>query len=80
MPERCIDASVAIKWVVKGESFRGPARKLLKDSLANGSTLIAPPLFEYETESVIQTKLLYGLVTLAEAEFALQALRLLACK
>jgi predicted nucleic acid-binding protein len=31
-------------------------------------------LFEYETESVIQTKLWLGLVTLAEADFALQAL------
>lgn len=22
MPERCIDANIAIKWFIKGESFR----------------------------------------------------------
>ncbi len=74
MSELCVDASVAIKWVVKGESFRGKARKLLEDSLAGSVTLIAPPLFEYETESVIQTKVMQGLVTVADADFALQAL------
>ena len=55
MPERCVDASLAIKWVVPGEPWRNKARKLLTESLAAGLTLVAPPLFEYETESVLQT-------------------------
>lgn len=74
MPERCVDASVSIKWVVKGEPWRDKARKLLQDSLADGITLIAPPLFEYETESVIQTKIVSGKITRADADLALQAL------
>lgn len=74
MPERCVDASVGVKWVIKGEPFRAKARKLLKDSLTNGVTLIAPPLFEYEVESVIQTKVVRGLVTMADADLALHAI------
>ncbi len=74
MPERCVDASVAIKWVVKEEPLQDKARKLLQDSLTEGITLIAPPLFEYETESVIQTKIIRGAATIADADLALQAL------
>jgi predicted nucleic acid-binding protein len=74
MSERCVDASVAVKWVVKGEPFRAKARKLLQESLAKGITLIAPPLFEYETESVIQTKVVNRKVSVADADLALQAL------
>jgi len=32
MAEQVIDASVAIKWVVKGEPFRDKARQLLGDT------------------------------------------------
>ena len=46
MAERVIDASIAIKWVVKGEPFRGKARQLLHDTLLKGITLIGPPLLE----------------------------------
>ena len=74
MPERCIDASIGIKWVVKGEPYRHKAQKFLKDSLASGIVFIAPPLFEYETESVMQTKVVQGLATRDDADFALQAL------
>ncbi|MGH9837512.1 MAG: type II toxin-antitoxin system VapC family toxin [Blastocatellia bacterium] len=74
MPERCVDASVGIKWVVKGEPYRGKARKFLKESLTGGITLIAPPLFEYEIESVIQTKVVRSLISTADADIALQAL------
>ena len=56
MPERCVDASVAIKWVVKSETWRKKARRFLFDSVQNGYTLIAPPLFAYETESVLQER------------------------
>lgn len=74
MPERCIDASIGIKWVVKGEPFRHRARKLLQDSLTANISLIAPPLYEYETESVLQTKWVRGLATVDDVDLALQAL------
>ena len=60
MAERCIDASVAVKWFIKGESFRHKAIKLLHKSQTAGITLIAPPLFEMETDSIIQTRLVEG--------------------
>ena len=63
MPECCIDANIAIKWFVKGESFRHKALKLLRESQTVGITLIAPPLFEMETDSVIQTRVLEGKAT-----------------
>jgi predicted nucleic acid-binding protein len=74
MAERVIDASVAVKWVMKGESHRRQARKLLRDSHTAGITLIAPPLFEAETESVIQEEIFFGYVSAAEADKALRAL------
>jgi len=58
MVEQVIDASVAIKWVVKGEPFRNKARQLLHDARLNDITLIGPPLLEYELESVLQYRLL----------------------
>ncbi len=57
MPERCVDASVAIKWVVKSETWRKKARQFLLNSLRDGYNLIAPPLFAYETESILQERL-----------------------
>jgi len=74
MKERVIDASVAVKWVMKGESYRRQARKLLRESLTADITLIAPPLFEAETESVIQEEVFLGHVSVAEADKALRAL------
>lgn len=74
MTERVIDASVAIKWVMKGESHRAQARKLLRDSLSAGIRLISPPLFENETESVIQEQVFLRRVSVADADKALRAL------
>ena len=71
MPERCVDASVAIKWVVKSETWRKKARQFLLDSLQNGYTLIAPPLFAYETESVLQGRLQAKTMTVAAVDEAL---------
>jgi hypothetical protein len=42
MLERCIDANIAVKWFIKGESFRRKALKFLRESQAVGITLIAP--------------------------------------
>lgn len=72
MPERCVDASVAIKWVVKGEAWRKKARRFLFDSLSAGVILIAPPLFVYETESVLQGRLQSGQTTVSETDIALE--------
>ena len=76
MLERVIDASLAVKWVMKGESHRQQARKLLRESLDSGIRLIAPPLFESETESVIQEEVFFGHVSVADADRALHALKL----
>jgi predicted nucleic acid-binding protein len=56
MAERCIDASVAIKWVVQHESWRQKARQLLFDSLNRGYALIAPMLFVID-RSILEKKL-----------------------
>jgi predicted nucleic acid-binding protein len=73
MTERCIDANVAIKWFIKGEAFRQQALQLLRESVAAGITLIAPPLFESETDGIVQTRLLERRTTVlvADRTFAL---------
>jgi predicted nucleic acid-binding protein len=57
MAEQVVDASIAIKWVVKGEPFRNKARQLLRDAKSKGVALISPPLLEYEVESALQYRL-----------------------
>lgn len=74
MPERVIDASVALKWVMKGELDRKLARKLLSDSQVAGIDLIAPPVFESETESAIQEQVYLGNISVADADRAARAL------
>ncbi len=51
MNELCIDASVAVKLVLKGEPYRNKARRLLKDCIVNNVTFIAPPFFASETDT-----------------------------
>lgn len=74
MPERCIDASVAVKWVLRGEAWRKKAREFLRDSIEANFILIAPPLYEYETESVLQQRLHSGALTVTEVDTALAQL------
>lgn len=73
MPERCMDANIAVKWFIKGEAFRHKALKLLRESVGAGITLIAPSLFESETDSVVQTRLVERRTTqnVADQTFAL---------
>jgi len=73
MSERCVDANIAVKWFIKGEAFRHRALKLLRESIETGITLIAPSLFESETDSVIQTRFVEGRTTqdVADQTFAL---------
>jgi len=73
MAEQVIDASVAIKWVVKGEPFRDKARQLLRDARSKGIVLIGPPLLEYEVESVLQRRLYSGCATIAAVDASLAA-------
>ena len=74
MTERCIDANIAVKLFIKGEAFRHKALKLLRESQAAGITLIAPPLFEMETDSVIQTRVVDGRATPGVADKTLALL------
>ena len=73
MAEYVIDASVAIKWVVKDEPFRSEARQLLRDARLAGVTLCSPPLLVYEVESAIQHRLFRGRSTIAAADISLTA-------
>jgi predicted nucleic acid-binding protein len=68
-----IDASVAIKWVVKGEPFREQARQLLWDAHRKGIALIGPPLLAYEVESVLQYRLYSGRATVEAVDASLAA-------
>lgn len=71
MFEQVIDASIAIKWIVKDEPFRNEARRLLHDARAKGIELCAPPIFRYEVESVIQNSLLRKRLDLETANASL---------
>jgi predicted nucleic acid-binding protein len=73
MAEQVIDASVAIKWVVKGERFRHQARQSLRDARLKQIGLIAPPILEYEVESVWQRSLHNRRATLTATDASLNA-------
>jgi predicted nucleic acid-binding protein len=70
---RCIDASVAVKLVIKGEAHRAAARKLVNDSIRANIQLIAPPIFPAEVDGVIRRRVYDGLLdaTKASAAYAL---------
>ena len=74
MNELCIDASVMVKLVLKGESHRIRARRLLKDCMVNHVTLIAPPFFESETDTAIRKRVYEGKLSLADAKKAFAGL------
>ena len=67
MSERCIDASVIVKLVLKGEPYRVTARRLVRESTAAGIELIAPPLFESEVDTVIRKRVVSGKLSLQDA-------------
>ena len=77
MPERCVDASIAVKWALRGEAWRRKAREFLRDSIKADFVLIAPPLYEYETESVLQDRLHSGALTVNEVDTALAQLAII---
>lgn len=63
MTERCVDANVAAKWALTMESDHDRALALLYDSIASGITLIAPPLFPVELDSIIRKRVHNGSLT-----------------
>lgn len=74
MSELCIDASVAVKLVLKGEPFRHQARQLLKDCLVNNIALIAPPFFASESDTVIRKRVCDGKLSRTDAQNAFSGL------
>lgn len=70
MTECCVDASIAVKWAVKGEPFRAKAQKLLQDAAASGMRLIAPSQFISEVDSAIRKRVFDGKMTSEEAKKA----------
>jgi len=74
MSELCIDASVVVKLVLKGESHRATARRLLRDCITNGVMLIAPPFFESEADTAIRKRVHDGKLSLNDAKRAFAGL------
>ncbi len=70
MTEFCVDASIGVKWAVRGEPFRAKTRALLKDAGAKGIKLIAPPFFVCEVDSAIRKRVFDGKMAAAEAQKA----------
>jgi len=74
MNELCIDASVIVKLVLKGESHRVTARRLLRDCIVNNMTLIAPPFFESEADTAIRKRVHDGKLSSTDAKKAFDGL------
>ena len=68
-PKVCIDASLAIKLVVR-ESFSDRALALWQNWIENGVERIAPSFFPFEVSLVIRNKYVRKQLTAEEAETA----------
>jgi predicted nucleic acid-binding protein len=74
MSELCVDASVIVKLVLKGEPHRVTARRLLRDCIVNNVTLIAPPFFESESDTSIRKRVYDGKLSFTDAKRAFAGL------
>ena len=74
MKEICVDASVILKLVLKGEPHRDKARRLVRASITVGMTLIAPPFYISEVDSVIRKRVFEGKLRPADAQRAFAVL------
>jgi predicted nucleic acid-binding protein len=72
--EVCVDASLIVKLALKGEAHRAKARKFVKDCGANGTILIAPPIFENELDSIIRRRVFEGKLTPDQAQLTYRVL------
>ncbi len=67
MNVRCVDASVAVKWVLVDEEHSERALGLLADSTVLGERLIAPPLVQAEVTNIIRRAMLEDGLDLPDA-------------
>ena len=74
MIEMCVDASVVVKLLFKGETHRVTARRLVKDCLDNHVTMIAPPFFESEVDTAVRKRVFAGRLTPADGKQAFKYL------
>src|SRR5262245_65305905 len=70
MTEVCVDASLVVKLVLRGERLRSQARQLFVDSAIANGTLIAPLLFVSEVDSVIRFAEQNGRLSIVDANTA----------
>jgi predicted nucleic acid-binding protein len=70
MTERCVDASIAVKWAVRGEPFRAEALAFLKEAGIGGIRLIAPPILPSEADGAICKRVFDGRMSPGEARKA----------
>ncbi|MBM3234681.1 type II toxin-antitoxin system VapC family toxin [Candidatus Poribacteria bacterium] len=78
--EVCVDASLAVKWVVK-ESYDEEAAALLEKWRIDKVELIAPAFFEVEVDSIIRKKVVSRkTLTASEGDIAFELLQHLSIK
>ena len=70
MNETCVDASMIVKLVLRSESMRDKARRLVQDAGLTSTLLIAPPVFESEIDSIIRRRVHEGRLTEVQARLA----------
>ncbi len=71
-----VDASVALKWVLRDEEATLQADALLNDLLAGRVSLFAPSLFDYEITNALKVTVAKGRMTESKAQTALADFRL----
>lgn len=72
--ESVLDASVAAAFALADEKHHAAARACLAALRAQKVRLIAPPLFESETDSILRRRVYLGTLTLQAAAAALRVL------
>jgi predicted nucleic acid-binding protein len=71
-----IDASVALKWILRDEEATLQADALLDDLLAGRLSLFAPTIFDYEITNALKVAVIQERLSASEAELALDKFRL----
>jgi predicted nucleic acid-binding protein len=68
--ERCVDANIAVKWIISDEPLCNEANAFLDYAEKNGIILIAPTIFIGEVDSVIRKHVFYGKMSINDAHRA----------
>jgi predicted nucleic acid-binding protein len=71
-----VDASVALKWVLRDEEATLQADALLTDLLAGRLSLFVPTLFDYEITNALKVTVAKGRIAESKAQTALADFRL----